>query len=493
MSEQRPAAPGTEAEEVPRMAGGPVHRVGVDLWELPARGDMRVPARVFADGELLREIAGDRSLEQLQNVATLPGIVGAALAMPDIHQGYGFPVGGVAATAPPEGIVSPGGVGYDINCGVRLLALELSASELGARTEALVHEISRRVPVGAGHGGALRLAGRALEQVLTQGPRALLVRGIGSEPDIEHTESRGCLPNADPVGVSDRARARGADQLGTLGSGNHFLEVQRVQSVIDPVAAQALGLRADQVTVLIHSGSRGLGHQVCTEHVRRMDAALVRYGIALPDRQLACAPLSSPEGRAYMGAMAAAANFAWANRATLAHRVREAIAQVLGAEIAAGARQLYDVAHNVAKLECHRDRLLCVHRKGATRAFPPGSAEIPAAYREVGQPVFIPGSMGTSSFVLVGRPGAMEHSFGSACHGAGRRLSRAGARRQIGGAELRRRLEAQGIAVRCPSARGLAEEAPFAYKDVERVVAVVEGAGLARRVAQLSPLGVVKG
>jgi len=466
------------------------------VWELPAdaRADMRVPARVFADRELIGQIATDRSLEQLQNVATLPGIVGAALAMPDIHQGYGFPVGGVAATEPPDGIVSPGGVGYDINCGVRLLALPVSVGELGRRTEALVHEISRRVPVGAGHGGALNLTGSALDRVLVQGPTALVAEhGIGNRDDIEQTESRGCLAGADPQTVSERARSRGADQLGTLGSGNHFLEVQRVAKIIDPEAAEAFGLRQDQVTVLIHSGSRGFGHQVCSDNVRAMDAVQVRYRITLPDRELACAPLSSPEGRRYMAAMACAANFAWANRAVLAHRVRESVARILGPAVADGTRQVYDVAHNVAKLETHHGRELCVHRKGATRAFPAGSAEIPRSYRSVGQPVFIPGSMGTSSFVLVGRQGAMERSFGTTCHGAGRRMSRTGARRQINGAQLRHRLEAEGIVVRCPSNRGLAEEAPFAYKDVERVVAVVEQAGLAGRVAQLVPLGVVKG
>ena len=481
--------------DVVRAAGAELRLVGQELWEIPAtaRADMRVPARVFADRELLEQIAGDRSLEQLQNVATLPGIVDAALAMPDIHQGYGFPVGGVAATAAPDGVISPGGVGYDINCGVRLLTLPLDASELGARRKALVHEISRRVPVGAGHGGALRLEGRALEEVLAQGPRALLGLGMGTAADVERTESGGCLHEAEPGAVSGRARERGADQLGTLGSGNHFLELQRVRAVADPSAGEAFGLREGQLTVLIHSGSRGLGHQVCSDYVRRMDAALERHGITLPDRQLACAPLSSPEGRSYLGAMAAAANFAWANRAVLAHRVREAVALVLGREIAEGTHQVYDVAHNVAKLETAAGSRVCVHRKGATRAFPAGSAEIPAAYRPVGQPVFIPGSMGTSSFVLVGRPRAMELSFGTVCHGAGRRLSRTGARSQIAGAELRRELEARGIVVRCPSNRGLAEEAPFAYKDVEHVVAVVERAGLASRVAQLEPLGVVKG
>jgi tRNA-splicing ligase RtcB len=472
------------------------HKVDEVVWELPAeaRKDMRVPARVFADRELIGQIAADRSLDQLQNVATLPGITGAALAMPDIHQGYGFPVGGVAATLPPDGVVSPGGVGYDINCAVRLLALPLTADELRGRIEPLVHEISRRVPVGARHGGALTLTGRAFDRVLVHGPRILFAeRGIGTAEDIEHTESEGCLAGADPAMVSERARARGADQLGTLGSGNHFLEVQRVARILEPEAAEAFGLWPEQVTVLIHSGSRGFGHQVCTDYVRTMDAVQAGYRITLPDRELACAPMSSPEGQRYLAAMACAANFAWGNRAVLAHRVRQAVATVLGLGIADGTCQVYDVAHNVAKLEEHRGREVCVHRKGATRAFPAGSTEIPSAYRGVGQPVFIPGSMGTSSFVLVGRQGAMERSFGTVCHGAGRRMSRTGARRQIAGAELRRTLEAAGIVVRCPSNRGLAEEAPFAYKDVERVVAVVEQAGLAGRVAQLIPLGVVKG
>ena len=478
----------------PQVAG--FAQTGAVVWEMPATAHpgMRVPARVFADRELIGQIAADRSLQQLANVATLPGITGAALAMPDIHQGYGFPVGGVAATVPPDGVISPGGVGYDINCGVRLLALPLSAGELGRRIGRLMDEIARVVPVGTGHGGSLRLDGAGLDRVLRTGPAALLAEhGIGTDRDVAHTESAGRLDGADPQTVSERARQRGSGQLGTLGSGNHFLEVQRISHIFDPSAAATLGLRADQVTVLIHSGSRGLGHQVCTDYVRVHDAALGRHRITLADRQLACAPLSSAEGRSYLAAMAAAANFAWANRAVLAHRVREAIARTLGAPTATATRQVYDVAHNIAKLEPHGGREVCVHRKGATRAFAPGSEAIPADYRAVGQPVFIPGSMGTSSFVLVGRPGAMEHAFGSACHGAGRRMSRTGARREIGGAQLRRRLEEQGITVRCPSNRGLAEEAPFAYKDVERVVAVVEAAGLAARVAQLVPLGVLKG
>lgn len=483
---------------VPRTALQPTPeliRIDENLWEIPAaaRPDMRVPARVFADRELLQAIVGDRSLEQLQNVATLPGIVEAALAMPDVHQGYGFPVGGVAAMELPDGVVSPGGVGYDINCGVRLLALPISETELGSRREALVHEFSRSIPAGTGKHVRETLREADLDAVLRDGPRALVARGIGREDDLDRTESLGCLPGADPAAVSSRAHERGAGQLGTAGAGNHFVELQRVARIFDRTTAEAFGLFEGQVTVLIHSGSRGLGHQVCSDHVRAMDAVQERYGIVLPDRQLACAPASSAEGRVYLAAMAAAANFAFANRHTIAHAVRTAIERVLGAEAAAATRQVYDVAHNVAKVERHGGRDLLVHRKGATRAFPAGSGEIPIEFREVGQPVFIPGSMGTASFVLAGEPGSMQRSFGTICHGAGRAMSRARASKAISGGELRRQLEAQGIVVRCPSNKGLAEEAPFAYKDVERVVGVVERAGLARRVAQLVPIGVVKG
>jgi len=455
------------------------------LWELPATGEMQVPARVFADRELLAAIEGDSSLKQIQNVAMLPGVTVAALAMPDVHQGYGFPVGGVAATKLPDGVVSPGGVGYDINCGVRLLALPLTSAELDGRRDSLVHELSRSIPAGTG-----KTTGHTatLDDVLERGPAAR-----ASDEDLERTESRGCLPGADPAAVSERAKERGAGQLGTMGSGNHFVEVQRVARIFDDEAAAAYGLRDDQVTVLIHSGSRGLGHQVCSDYVKQMDAVMRRYGIELPDRQLACAPASSPEGQAYLAAMTAAANFAWANRQAIADSVRAAVARVLGRESADGTQQVYDVAHNVAKVERYDDREVLVHRKGATRAFPAGSGEIPAAYRDVGQPVFIPGSMGTSSFVLAGEPGSLELSFGSTCHGAGRRLSRTSAKKQVSGADLRRELEAQGIVVRSPSNKGLAEEAPLAYKDVERVVDVVERAGLSRRVAQLTPVGVVKG
>jgi tRNA-splicing ligase RtcB len=462
-------------------------RVDDTLYEIPAsaREDMRVPARVFADEPILAAIRGDSSLEQLQNVATLPGIVDAAIAMPDIHQGYGFPVGGLAAMELPDGVVSPGGVGYDINCGVRLLALPLDVDELGDRRAQLVHEISRAVPAGVGRAGGKHVD---LERVLRDGSSVVAER----EDDVDRTESRGRLDGADAAAVSERAKQRGGGQLGTMGSGNHFVELQRVDAVFDP-AADAYGLRQGQVTALIHSGSRGLGHQVCSDYVQRMDAVLGRYGISLPDRQLSCAPASSPEGRAYLGAMAAAANFAWANRQEIANRIRASVARVLGPDAAGGTRQVYDVAHNVAKAERYDGRDLLVHRKRATRAIPAGSDEIPDEYRRVGQPVFIPGSMGTASYVLAAEPGSMERSFGTTCHGAGRRLSRTAAKKQIQGAELRRQLEAQGIVVRSASSKGLAEEAPFAYKDVESVVDVVARAGLARRVVRLAPIGVVKG
>jgi len=485
------------------MSEFPIKLVDGQLWEIPAsaRAGMRVPARLFADRELLAAIEQDRSLEQLANVATLPGIVEAALAMPDIHQGYGFPVGGVAATEPPEGVVSPGGVGYDINCGVRLLALPIGVEDLGDRRKPLVHELSRQVPVGTGGRGSRQgIRGANLDRVLELGPRALLEDlGVGSEEDLDLTESGGCLEGAVPGSVSARGKERGNDQIGTLGSGNHFLELQRVDRVYDEAAANAYRLREGQVTILIHSGSRGLGHQVCTDFVKRMDSQLAHYRIELPDRQLSCAPVSSPDGQAYLAAMSAAANFAWANRAAIASRARGAVQAVLGARVARGTRQVYDVAHNVAKLERHRpggdseERELCVHRKGATRAFPPGHPELPEVYRAVGQPVFIPGSMGTASFVLAGRERSLEVSFGTTCHGAGRRLSRTAVRKQVEGGALRQRREQQGIAVRALSSRGLAEEAPEAYKDVERVVEVVQAAGLAAKVVRLRPIGVIKG
>jgi len=452
---------------------------------------MTVPARVFADDELWRQIQGDRSLEQLMNVATLPGVSGMVYGMPDMHQGYGFPVGGVAGTRADDGVISPGGVGYDINCGVRLLASRLTRREVAPQLQALVHELSRSVPSGAGRTGRLSLSDAELDAVLSRGSAALVDAGFATVADLEHTESGGFLSRADPTAVSERARARGRDQLGTLGSGNHFLEVEIVDRVLDPKAASALGLVAGGVVVLIHSGSRGMGHQVCTDYVRLMDRVMAKYGITLPDRELACAPLGSPEGQQYFGAMCASANFAWANRQMIAHRCREVFGRFFGA--GGDLRLVYDVAHNMAKLEEHGGGLLCVHRKGATRAFGPSHPETPAAYRAVGQPVFIPGSMGTASYVLAGTDEALEASLGSTCHGAGRRMSRHAAILSRPGHEVRRELEERGIVVRCPSNREVAEEGPHAYKDVERVVDVVAGAGLARKVARLVPIGVVKG
>jgi tRNA-splicing ligase RtcB len=452
---------------------------------------MRVPARVFADEELWTQIQGDRSVEQLANVATLPGISRCALAMPDVHQGYGFPVGGVAAFRTSDGVISPGGVGYDINCGVRLLVSELTVGDLRGRLESLVHDLSRSVPSGTGRGGELHLTDAELDRVFVDGCRYLLERDLALPEDIVTTEADGSLPQADPGRVSQRARQRGSKQLGTIGSGNHFVEVQTVERVFDARAAEALGLESGCITVLIHTGSRGLGHQVCTDYVRDMDSVMSKYGIRLPDRELACAPFDSPEGRAYFGAMCAAANFAWSNRQVITHAVRRVFTRVLGDD--ARLRLVYDVAHNIAKVEDYDGESLCVHRKGATRAFPPGHPETPAMYRDVGQPVFIPGSMGTASFVLVGAGGAMTQSFGSTCHGAGRRMSRRAAKRLQEGHEVRRDLTEKGIVVRCRSNSELAEEAPHAYKDVDRVVDVVHQMGLARKVARLKPIGVVKG
>lgn len=464
-------------------------------FELPAtwRSDMRVPVRVYADDALLQPMLEGEAMLQLVNVATLPGLVDRVYGMPDMHEGYGFPVGGVAATRLPDGVVSPGGVGFDINCGVRLLALPLTRAELGDRLESFVHQLSRSIPSGTGRGGEWRLTDAELDAVLTGGsPHLVRAFGIGVDDDATHTESNGRLDGADPSKVSRRAKDRGRSQLGSLGAGNHFLEVQTVESITDPGVAQTFGLRKDQLTVLIHTGSRGFGHQVCTDYVKLMDGRLEANGITLPDRQLSCAPVNSPEGRDYLAAMACAANYAWSNRHRIAHVVRTVAVKELGVS-AGDIHTVYDVAHNIAKIETYGGQQLCVHRKGATRAFGPGSPDIPERYRAVGQPVFIPGSMGTGSWVLVGDIRAATQSWASACHGAGRTLSRHAAKRQVTGAQVRRDLEQQGIVVRCPSSAGLAEEAPFAYKDVDRVAIVVEGAGLARRVARLRPVGVIKG
>ncbi|WOI63924.1 RtcB family protein [Streptomyces fradiae] len=460
-------------------------------FRLERRGAMRVPGTVFASRDLLRD-AG-QSLRQVANVATLPGIVGASYAMPDIHWGYGFPIGGVAATdVAAGGVVSPGGVGFDISCGVRLLAADCDLEALRPVLGAVMDDLGRAVPRGAGPGGVWRLDDMgALERVLRGGSRYAVERGYGVERDLLRCEDGGVVADADVDQVGPRARERGLGQVGSLGSGNHFLEVQAVTEVYDAHAAEAYGIAAGQVCVMIHCGSRGLGHQICTDHVRAMDRAMARYGIEVPDRQLACAPVDSPEGRAYAGAMAAAANYARANRQLLSDAARRVLRRRAGVRL----DLVYDVSHNLAKAETYsvdgEPRRLCVHRKGATRAFPPGHPELPGDLRDAGQPVLVPGTMGTASYVLAGVPGG--HAFHSACHGAGRVMSRHQAARSVTGAALRVRLEDAGIAVRPLSMRGLAEEAPEAYKDVSAVVAASEGAGLCRRVARLEPLGVVKG
>jgi len=470
----------------------PFEPAGPFLYELPAtyRADMRVPAQVVADPEQLAAMGQDRSVEQLINVTTLPGIVGHALGMPDMHEGYGFPVGGVAATLLPEGVISPGGIGFDINCGVRLLVSNLDQATVAPHLAALVHELSRSVPTGTGRTGRLSLDDHQMANLLREGvPYLIREFGQGTADDLEVIESGGCLPGADPAQVSQRALLRGHDQLGTLGSGNHFLEIQVVETIFDERIAQAFGLSQGRITVLIHTGSRGLGHQVCTDYVRILDQSLGHFGITLPDRQLACAPLSSPEGQRYLSAMSAAANFGFCNRQVITDIVRRVFGRVLPGEL----RLIYDVAHNTAKIENHGGLPLCVHRKGATRALGPSSTEIPERYGGIGQPVFIPGSMGTASYVLAGTDASAEISFSSTCHGAGRVMSRGAAKRQVAGHELRKELEARGIVVKCPSNAELAEEAPLAYKDVDRVVDIVHGAGIAKKVARLRPPGLLKG
>lgn len=472
-----------------------LRRIGEVEYEIPvgARPDLRVPARIFADEVLLTQMRRDRSLAQLMNVATLPGLVEAVYGMPDMHEGYGFPVGGVAATQTPDGVISPGGIGFDINCGVRLLSSPLMQADVAPVLERLVHELSRSIPAGYGRESRrLSLDDAQLRGVLEQGMPFLVRRlGYGTERDLLHAESGGCLPGARADLVSPHARERGHAQLGTLGGGNHFVEVQVVDEIFDEDAAERLGLVAGGVTVLVHTGSRGLGHQVCTDFVREMDRSMARHGLQVPDRQLACAPLSSREGRDYFSAMSAAANFGWCNRQVIACQIRDVFRQFFGAH---GELQLvYDVAHNTAKLERHDGKIVCVHRKGATRAFGPSSEEIPEAYRGLGQPVFIPGTMGTASFVLVGTDRAQALSFASACHGAGRAMSRSAAKRAVTGVAVRQQLAARGIVVRCVSNAELAEEAPLAYKDADRVVDVIHRAGIARKVVRLRPLGVIKG
>jgi len=475
-------------------------RISEFEWEIPRtfRKDMRVPVRIFATRRLLEKVMQDKSLEQAVNAATLPGLVGHVLVMPDMHQGYGFPIGGVAATRLPEGVISPGAIGYDINCGVRLLASQIDYDEVKHQMGDLATVLNHYCPSGVGGKGEIRLSAVELEQVCRDGSRWALKRGYATEMDLRHTEEGGRLDGADPGKVSPRARERGQPQLGTLGAGNHFIEVDLVEQVFDPQAAQAMGLQEGKLVLQIHCGSRGFGHQICTDYVQEFQAAVKRYGIHLPDRELVCAPLNSPEGQSYLAAMRCAANYAFANRQLLAHNARKAFEQVFaGKQKNWQLEQVYDIAHNMGKIETHlvngEEMKVCVHRKGATRAFGPGSPGLPEEYQKIGQPVLVPGSMGTASWVLVGTQASMERSFGSSCHGAGRVMSREKAKKQVRGDKLRQDLEAAGIAVRAGSMGGLAEEAPQAYKDVDEVVETVIGAQIARKVARLRPVAVVKG
>ncbi|HLA16897.1 MAG TPA: RtcB family protein [Candidatus Limnocylindrales bacterium] len=477
-----------------------LERVDEVTWRIARdeRRGMRTDGIVYADETLVASLRGDPSLEQVANVATLPGIVGSSLGMPDIHWGYGFPVGGVAAFRRDGGVISPGGIGFDINCGVRLLRSDLSVADVRRHIARLADALFEAVPSGVGSRLGRKLSAGDLDAVMREGAGWAVGRGDAWSADLERTEEGGALGGADPSTVSPRAHARGADQLGTLGSGNHFLEVGYVERVLDNNAADAFGLAEGMVTLMIHCGSRGLGHQVCTDQVAIMDRTVGRHGLVLPDRQLACAPLDSPEARAYLGAMAAAANFAWANRQLIASHARGAFARVLGRPAESlGLGQVYDLSHNIAKFERHEvggeEVDVCVHRKGATRAFPAGHPDVPATFRAVGQPVLIPGDMGRASYVAVGAEGSMRRSFGSACHGAGRNMSRHAALRALRGIDIAAQLEGEGIVVRAERRDLLAEEASLAYKDVEAVIGTAEKAGLVRAVARLRPLAVIKG
>jgi len=472
-------------------------KIDENIWEVPKtfRKDMQVPARLYISEPMLQRILDERSVEQLIDVATLRGIERQAMAMPDIHQGYGFPIGGVAAFRAEDGVISPGGVGYDINCGVRLLVSPMRVKDLKKdEIEALTNQIQRDVPSGVGRGGHLKLKPAEIDEVLNKGVKWALKKGYASEEDLEMIEEGGCFDDADSLDVSDRAKKRGSDQLGTLGAGNHFVELQQVDEIFDEEAADAMGISQGQITVMIHTGSRGLGHQICTDYVQMMNQVMNKYDIHLPNRELACAPFSSDEGQQYYRAMQAGANFAWCNRQLITHQVREGWTHLLGDPRKAQLDLVYDVAHNMAKLEQHGGKEYIVHRKGATRSFGPGSKEIPEAYRDIGQPVLIPGSMGTASYVLVGTDKAMKETFGSCCHGAGRCMSRHEAKRTLDYNRIKNELEVeQGIVIRAQSAGEILEEAPEAYKDVDEVVEVVEQVGIARKVARMKPLGVVKG
>jgi tRNA-splicing ligase RtcB len=469
-------------------------------WEIPKsfRSDMRVPVRIFATRQLLEQIEGDKSLEQAVNAATLPGLVDRVIVMPDVHQGYGFPIGGVAATQLPHGIISPGAIGYDINCVVRLLDSQIEFEAAEKLLPDLADTLNRLCPSGVGKKGHLRLNNIELEKVCREGSRWALKHGYATEADLRRTEENGCLDGADPTRVSKRAKDRGRSQLGTLGAGNHFIEVDVVDQVFNKQASEAMGLIEGHLVVMIHCGSRGFGHQICTDYVRDFQSAVSRYSIKLPDRELVCAPLDSPEGEAYLAAMRCAANYAFANRQVLAHYARMAFEESLAGRVRNWhLHQVYDIAHNMGKIETHeidgRAMEVCVHRKGATRAFGPGFHGLPEEYRKFGQPVLVPGSMGTASWVLTGTKESMMRSFGSTCHGAGRTMSRSKAKKSIWGEDLRKELQSSGIHIRAGSMAGLAEEAPKAYKDVDAVVETVQNAGIASKVARLRPVAVIKG
>jgi tRNA-splicing ligase RtcB len=469
-------------------------------WQVPQdyKPGMRVPGIIYASDSLMELIKKDESVEQVANAAMLPGIVKASLAMPDMHFGYGLPIGGVVATRMHDGVITPGGVGFDINCGVRVLKTNLSRIDVKDKVRALVEGLYAKIPTGVGAKGPLRLSQAEFDRMLVKGARWAVEKGYGSQSDLEHIEAGGAIEGADPDKVSEKAYERGKGQLGTLGSGNHFCELQYVERIFDAEAAAAFGLFEGQLTLMIHTGSRGFGHQVCTDYLKVMEAAVRKYGFSLPDRQLACAPIDSDEGRDYLGAMRAAANFGFTNRQMIMHWARETFMAVLGiSPRELGMDLIYDVAHNIVKFEEHvvdgKKMTLAVHRKGATRAFPPGHPETPAVYRKIGQPVLIPGDMGTNSYILAGTEKGMEETFGSACHGAGRVMSRAAAVRACKGRAVERELEDIGIVVRYTGRDALKEEMPEAYKDIDQVVDVVHNAGIAKRVAKLKPMGVIKG
>jgi len=480
---------------------GPLEQIDAYRWMIPRsyKECMNGDAVIFADERMIRSIVSDNSPEQAANVACLPGIVGRSMAMPDIHWGYGFPIGGVAAMDAEEGVISPGGIGFDINCGVRLLTTALRAEEVAPRIKELIDSLFHAVPAGVGSKGVADVAADQIDRILEEGAEWAVAEGYGWEEDLVRTEEGGRMENADASKVSSKAKQRGAPQVGSLGSGNHFLEVDRVERIFDPAAAKAFGLVEEgQVTVSIHCGSRGCGHQIATDYLQVMERAVHARGLRLPDRQLACAPVTSQEGQDYHAAMACGANYAWANRQMIMHWVRQSFEHVFGRSAEAmGMELVYDVAHNIAKLEEHvyegRRRKVYVHRKGATRAFPAGHPEVPAIYRSVGQPVLIPGDMGAGSYVLVGTEQAMRESFGSTCHGAGRLMSREAAIRSYSVKTIVQEMEAKGIYLRGSTKDGIQEEAPGAYKDIDDVIRVVVGAGLSRPVAKLTPIGVMKG